>query len=88
MILYHTTPRRNLPSIYRNGLRMNRGVIWLHDKKATAWAVKHLAKHHKVGAFRMVTFPVRVDPGVVVKAGGKPSGKYLCFSDIPPECIV
>src|SRR5439155_2579818 len=51
MILRHATPRRNLPSIKRDGLLCSKSkgrlkVVWLHAPSKSAWATLHVVRRH------------------------------------------
>ena len=63
MQLYHTTPRRNLPSILQTGISptMSLGkkpIVWFHTLSLSGWAYAHLSKHHK--CFDLITFEVEI----------------------------
>lgn len=63
MILYHTTPRKNLEAIRRLGINpaISQGKaprVWLHTRTKAAWAYLHISKHHRTTD--LVTFEVQV----------------------------
>ena len=52
MILYHATPKSNLPSIKAKGLQPRRSKgkirgVWLHTASKRHWAILHTMKRHK-----------------------------------------
>ena len=87
MTLYHTTPSRNLHSIFQRGLRLHNGVVWLHTKATTRWARVHLARHHKCEVDDMDTVTVSVRRDLLRRVGGLVPGRFICFSNIPPSAI-
>ena len=61
LVLYHVTPRRNCPSIDRNGLLPEKSqgrerCIWLCTRTMIPWALAHLAR--KPGKGSIPTFMV------------------------------
>ena len=52
MILYHATPKSNLPSIEANGLQPHQSKgkikgVWLHTESKRHWAILHTQRRHK-----------------------------------------
>jgi len=87
MTLYHTTPRGNVESILRSGLRRpnGKGPIWLHTWHLRYWATQHLAAHKGVDHAEMVRLKVIVrDPQEI---GGLVRGRYVVWHDIPKEMV-
>ena len=65
MLLRHSTPRRNLPSIVKAGLLCSRSkgklpVVWLHAPGRTTWAVLHTVKRHGGNVDDVVTLELEV----------------------------
>lgn len=89
MLLYHTTPKANLRSINRNGIRLSpvgkKGqFVWLHALWRRKWALGHVAKHHGLSPADMITFIVSVDADWLRKWRG---GIYLCRHSLPRELV-
>lgn len=59
--LYHTTLRANLLSIREQGIRLTRGVIYLHDIRNKDWARSQVARHNRCNDQDIVTLAVEVD---------------------------
>ena len=52
MILYHATPKANLPNILANGLQPEHSLgrikgVWMHTASKSAWAILHTMKRHR-----------------------------------------
>ena len=89
MLLRHSTPRRNLPSIVKAGLLCSKSqgkkpVVWLHSPSRTGWAVLHTVKRHKGGVDDVVTLEIDV-PRAWLKKHGRCT--WYCIRDIPPDRI-
>ena len=89
MLLRHATPRRNLPSIRRDGLLCSKSkgrlpVVWLHAPTATPWAVLHTVKRHGGRVEGVVILEVEVPRGWLRR-----NRRRLWYStqDVPPGRI-
>ena len=56
MILYHTTPKRNLDSIRQQGINPDfsqgkRKAVYLHTASRRAWAILHTLQRHRLQSF-------------------------------------
>jgi hypothetical protein len=85
MILYRTTPRRNVPSILRHGLLTAKSqgkmaVIWLHSAAKRDWAKAHVMQRHNT--LDTATFAVHVSRSTLKHAAG--TGLWYSTIDIPP----
>ncbi len=91
MILHHTTPSVNLPSIEKRGIdpRFSYGrliVVWLHEPLQTEWALAHCKERHQMaGVESLTTLSVDV-PRSWLRL--KKKGIWTCDRVIPPDRIV
>jgi hypothetical protein len=75
MRLYHTTPRKNLPSIWREGLRIryhggHQAVIWCVLRPALQWAEGHTVERHLTGGGQVASLRFNVSDSWAVHHGG------------------
>ena len=73
-ILLHVTLRRNIPSIYRNGInpafsRTQWRVCWFCPRSRRAWAIAHVAERHGVDPSEVVVLRVSLPRDQLVKRG-------------------
>lgn len=87
MVLYHTTPVKNLEMIRARGLlpELSQGkqqIIWLHSPGMRVWAVRHLLE---VGR----ETPLTTMRGEVLRSmlTRRRRGIWMCQYRIPPECL-
>lgn len=87
-IWYHATPRGNMGSITREGLRRfyaraRMKVVWLHRSERHAWATAHVSELHGVDECDVVIYPVTLSDEEV-KAWST-SGIAFVDLDIAPD---
>lgn len=63
--LRHATPRKNLPSILKDGLLTARSqgrlpAVWVHSASLSPWALMHVARRHDCPAEDVVVLEVLV----------------------------
>jgi hypothetical protein len=85
VLLYHTTPLRNVRSISKIGLDLRycktaKRVIWLATAQRTLTIGSHVATRHDCYIDRLCVIPVCV-PRRWIKKHGK--GLWTCDQDIP-----
>ena len=90
MLLRHATPKRNLRSIFRNGLnpalaKGKKKAVWLHTASQTCWAILHVARRHHTPAEEIVVLTIRVRRDALRRTNRK--GIWTCEEVIPPEAI-
>jgi RNA:NAD 2'-phosphotransferase (TPT1/KptA family) len=88
--LRHGTPRRNLGSILRTGLRPDRArgklkAVWLHTRARTDWAVTHVADRHGYEEEDIIVLEVELPRSAVRRAC---RGIWICREVISPLCVV
>jgi hypothetical protein len=90
VLLFHFTPRTNLPSIMRTGIKLSRSKgrrrrIWLCGWPAYKWAWHHVADHQRCQLDDMAVVIVMA-PESALKCGR--SHIYFCTVDIEPRRII
>lgn len=92
MILRHTTPTVNLPSIEKRGRRVPRFsmgkliVVWLHEPSQTEWAISHCKLRHEIaGVASLTTLEVDVPKSWLRR---RHKNVWTCDRVIPPERII
>jgi hypothetical protein len=90
VILRHSTPARNLPSILRAGLLTSRAegklaAVWLTAPSRTTWAVLHAIKRHGGRVETTVVLELDVPRSWVRRSARK--RVWYSMRDIPPERI-
>jgi hypothetical protein len=91
MILYHTTPKYNLPSIRELGVcvRYSQGklrAVWLHTDERIGWAWLHTVRRHGGDVRDVVTVVVDVDESRLKRSSV--DGLFYVLEDVVPEAIV
>jgi hypothetical protein len=85
MLFYHYTHKDNLPSIQRDGLRVDKARsvkrVWLCNAPKRAWALRHVADSHGWRLLDMVCVAVDVPRSWCARWRW---GVYLCNRDIGP----
>ena len=86
----HATPRRNLDSILRIGLRPDRArgklkAVWLHTPARTDWAVMHVADRHGFEEEDIIVLEIEL-PRSAVRRNRR--GIWTCQAVISPLCVV
>ena len=86
MTLCHTTPTANLSAILSRGLLTcasggAKPVVWLAAVRLTAWAITHVAKHHRSQGLSTLTVQV---PRTWLRKTAK-RGVWLCVCNIHPR---
>ncbi len=79
-ILLHVSPRRNLPSLYRNGVspafsRGARAECWYCSPSRRPWALEHVAERHNVALSDVVVLRVNVRRDLLTRRG---RGVWTC----------
>lgn len=90
MLVRHATPRRNLPSIRKGGLKTAKSkgklkVVWVHTPGRTPWAVLHTEMRHKVQGKDIVVIEIRL-PRSALKKRGK--GLWYTLKDVATATFV
>jgi hypothetical protein len=85
MLLRHSTPKRNLPGIVRQGLlcgksQGKRPAVWLHSPARSGWATLHVVKRHGGRVEDVVTLEIEV-PRRWLRRHGR--GVWYVKADIP-----
>jgi hypothetical protein len=88
-VLLHTSPRRNLRSIFAHGIQPHRApgklkVVWLTERRLAGWARSHVAKRHQVLPCEVAVLEVCLPVQLVRRA--RP-GVFVCPRLIPASCI-
>jgi len=88
MMLYHYTHSSNVPSIQRDGLRVDKARsvprVWLCNDPKRAWALRHVADSHGWALGDMACVAVDVPRAWLSRWRW---GVYLCNRDIAPDRV-
>lgn len=90
MRLQHTTLRKNLRSILKNGIqtRYSKGklpAVWLHAPDKTFWAFLHVVKRHGGDVHDVVTIDVDV-PDDMLRCSSV-VGLFYTLEDVDPSLL-
>lgn len=90
MLLYHTTPKYNLPSILSLGIctRYSQGklpAVWLHTEAKIGWAWLHCVRRHGGDVRDLVTVVVEVPDESIKRSSTE--GLFYTMADVSPDAI-
>jgi hypothetical protein len=85
-ILFHCTPARNLPSIWRNGLQpaLAKGklkVVWACERRKRTWALAHVAERHSTPVRQLAVLEIHIPKSDVRR---NRDGVWTCARVIRP----
>lgn len=92
MILYHLTPKRNVPSIKKLGLllpKSGRPRIWCcKSELILATLAEHIAQHHRVTVDDLTEIAFEHSAASVTVCHGNWYGFCLIYEPVPPDKII
>jgi hypothetical protein len=90
ILLVHSTPARNVSSIFRRGLlpQLASGklrVVWVCQRRLSRWSKSHVSRRHHVPAGQVAALLLQLPQDWLKKHG---PGVFTCARVVPPSAII